>query len=91
MKYILSMLLLSAIVYSTSIHVDLNLVHQQNTETSSPIIFEPGPVFNEIYNTATDTPILSNTNDNNNPPSSFVIEHNHRNKPNVLLPNPPLF
>jgi hypothetical protein len=66
----------------------LYIVHQQNTETSSPIIFEPGPVFNEIYNTpmdipiSIDIPILSNTNDNNNNPlSSFVIEHNHRNKP----------
>ena len=100
MKYIFSLLFLSLIAYSiqvqvnADVNIDLQLVHQQNTETSSPIIFEPGPVLNEIYNKPTDTSeplILYNTNNNNNPPSSFVIEQKYHNKPNVLLPNTPLF
>ena len=119
MKYIFTLLLLSAIAYSMSsinkVRIDLELVHQQNTETSSPIIFEPGPVFDEIYDTPTptitptitptETPtdklilyILNHfTNDNTNPPSSFVInqnkqnQQNQQNQPNVLLPNPPIY
>ncbi len=58
MKYIFTLLFLSSIAYSMSINkvgVDLQLIHQQNTETVSPIIFEPGPVFDSQSDTQSDT------------------------------------
>jgi hypothetical protein len=97
MKYIISILLLSNIVYSVySVY-------------GTPVYFEPGPVFDEIYvtpNTPTNTPSITPTNtpsitltnipniydnSNKNPSSSFVIKQNQYNQPNILLPNTPLF
>ena len=117
MKYIIALLFLSTITLAVPVSIDLNLVHQENTAGASPIIYEPGPVIDEIYVTPTNTPtntptdtdtlILYDTNSdansdinsviNDNPPSSFVIEHNQHNQqnkeyvPNKLFPNAPLF
>ncbi len=105
MKYIFTLLFLSSIAYSMSINkvrVDLQLIHQQNTETVSPIIFEPGPVFDENYDTPTITPTVTPTvtptdtptvilyivNDNTNTNTNNQNPYNH---PNILLPNHPIY
>ncbi len=84
MKFIFSILFLTAIVYgvkvNADINVDLNLVHQQNTETLSPIVFEPGPVFNEIYVTPTFTPTMSPTV---TPTETFILYETDNTKVNT--------
>lgn len=91
MKYIFAMLLLSTITIAIPndvepVNVDLNLIHQENTAGVSPIIFEPGPVIDEIFVTPTPTPTITPTDTN----TLILYDTNNNNRDiNGVIENPP--
>ncbi len=90
MKYIISILLLSAIAYSTPVHFDIEYIHYQNTESQTPIIYEPKPIVNEIYITTPQTTmsptIVTPQTSSYFDDSKIIYDTNNKNTQNILFP-----
>ena len=84
MKYIISLLLLSVVVFATPIHFDIEYTHQQNTDSNAPIIYEsPKPNFDEIYVTPTPTVTPQTSTFQNEP---VIVYSTNDDIQNILLP-----